>query len=200
MIKKLIAKWLGLYTEEEFHMTVQDRCRELRQKMNKERQENMEIIAQQAMDLFRYRNPLHYRLISVLPFISKRNIFYWVITQIPYRERDDCHKNCDIYAIDTSDNRAYLYFEITKTRAEIVDIVVLRWQRNQGVGSHLLATLEQLAPDLGVGEITGWLSPADADNRSIQAAFYKKNSYTIKLSPDEKNGSIKKSIPKKKDV
>lgn len=56
---------------------------------------------------------------------------------------------------------------------------------NQGIGSHLLKYLDEIAIENGIKKITGWLSPLDLkSNREKLLHFYGKNGYQIAEEKD----------------
>lgn len=199
MIKKFIARWFNLHTEENCQLMIYDKCKMLRQIMNKEYHEKTKKIAQKGLDLLIFRNPMHYRFMAVFPFVSKQNIFYWITVEIPHNESYEGYHGA-FWVTDPnflSDSPGKMYFTVKNKKAKIEDIVVSR--QNQGIGSHLLALLEHLVTHLGVEEITGMLSPVDAEHRPAQVSFYKKNGYAVTLSSDGQYGSIKKHLSKSQE-
>jgi GNAT superfamily N-acetyltransferase len=163
--------------------------------MIQEHREQEERLTRTGIDLLKYHNLLHYHFMAVFPFVSKRNIFYWVTIKIPQSESYEGYPRCDLLVTDPnlpSGSPARLLFNVKDNKATIEDIVVSR--QNQGIGSYLLALLEKLVVHLGAEVIAGMLSPVDAGHRSTQVAFYEKNGYTVTLSPDGKYGGIKKHL------
>lgn len=194
-MKKFIAKQCGLYTEEDLHLAIYDKCKELRRILNDDYHNKTNKLTQKAIELLEYYNPLDYRFLAIFPFASKKNIFYWVIAKIPQSNRENYYPRCTLKVKNStfsSDTAAYLYFKINNTKAIIEDVVVSNTR--EGIGSYLLRLLEQLVSHFGVKEIVGWLSPYDFNNRPAQIAFYNNNGYVVTLSDNKETGGIKKVI------
>ncbi|NLK51466.1 MAG: hypothetical protein GX295_03320 [Syntrophomonadaceae bacterium] len=197
MIKNLIAKALGLYTENDFWKAVRDKYNKLA--IEESEKFNAEIAALniKATQILQKHNPSpsYYQFFGLFPFVANNNYHYWFIVMIPTKTNNffPTYKNCDIYVIHphSSNRAAFLYFEINGHKAHIVDLRVK--VERVGIGSHLLQLLEQIVKPLGVEEITGWLSPVDYKYRDVQINYYKKNGYSIKLT-DDKQGWVSKSL------
>lgn len=76
----------------------------------------------------------------------------------------------------------------------IDDILVPATLGNLGVGSYLLARLDELAEELGVSSVHGWLSPRDADRHRQLRRFYLKAGYAVQFHVSN-SGSIVKRFP-----
>ena len=75
---------------------------------------------------------------------------------------------------------------------EIADIENDPRAANRGLGTELLLFAEEIFRQLGVIEVTGWLSPVDEGHRDRQVHFYGKNGYTVNLQGEE--GQIHKRL------
>jgi len=198
MLKKFTAHQLGLYTEVDLNLAVYDACSEIRQELKKDTRRNSEKHTQKGIELLKNAYLVHNRFVGIFPYISKNDLFYWIYAEIPQPKFENRYYNCTLWVIDSEvssdkqNNQGFLYFEINDAKAIIIDICMHK--KRQGIGSFLLMLLEQLVTPFGVKKISGYLSPRDVDNRSVQIAFYSKNGYSVKLTDNNKEGWIKKEL------
>jgi len=198
VIKKLIARSLGLRTEEDHQLAILDACDKLKHTLEQRHKEEVTNWISAAADLLNQYSLRNRCLLAFLPFLSRNNTFYWIVVEMEQPElgpEGQHYPLCSMWAFDPCSltfPQGRMYFRISGTHVRIRDIVVSR--QREGIGSFFLTTLEQLAKHFGVTKISGWLSPADARNRSAQVAFYTRNGYSVQLSEDKQTGSIEKVL------
>lgn len=212
MIEKFLNR-LGLYTTKQLGKITASRliqqAEDIKKITENEEQQRIEKINTSLSRLLQlYKFCRSDRYLSITPFVDSYNNYCWIITQIPQIDSLRVSGNIEVYSCEISPlkHNGYLYFDIfsetagnykDKTfykpeRIKIVDFVIE--PQNRGIGSYLIKQLEQMATELGVLYITGYLSPRDYENREAQVRFYKRHGYKIKLNDTDKEGFIRKDL------
>ncbi|WP_106005494.1 GNAT family N-acetyltransferase [Neomoorella humiferrea] len=194
--KKLVAKVLGLYTEQDLFTKTYEasfKCRlEERAKYTKE----VAVLFKEATEKLLKNSFSWFHFYGIFPFTDKQGTLYLAIVKIGHPNTPSYFDDCEVEVINPlfpSQRVGQLYFEIAGETVHIIDLVVTK--QGVGIGSFLLNLMEQIVSNFGVKKITGWLSPADIENRDIQIHFYKKNGYSCKFSDSmRQSGSIKKLL------
>ncbi len=107
----------------------------------------------------------------------------FVIDINAYRNQNDFNSAASLYC----------KVNLTNSKCKIIDIHS-RYSR-LGVASFMLRILEEIIKRYKVKKITGWLSPADINNRDLQVNFYTKNGFTVNFTDNTReNGVIVKIL------
>ncbi|AEG14429.1 hypothetical protein Desku_0829 [Desulfofundulus kuznetsovii DSM 6115] len=202
MLKKIMAKWMNLKTEEDLQRAIFNASQKLYHELQEEHKKHLQKSTKNAIELLRWYNPTNLYFVGLLPFMSRKDNFYWILIRFGDQKpetKENYFRDCSIWVLDpcfpTSLNnpqQGRLHFEIKDKEVEITNLVV--GNQREGIGSFLLNLLEQLARTLDVKKISGKLSPQDAEIRNIQIAFYEKNGYSVVLNNDEQTGAIWKVL------
>lgn len=194
----------GLYTREQLIKELQEQAERIENHNLDKKKQSIKKIEDSLKELLNKNIHFKETYFSITPFFDNQHEFNWIITKIP--EIKNNRNMGEILAKNINDitpnNRSnFLYFDIylnEEKKPYLIEIVDLRTSpNNKGVGSHLLQKLEQIADNLGIKYIKGWLSPVDILNRDNQIKFYNKNGYTIKFKDiDNTDCSIFKELKK----
>lgn len=201
-MKKIIAKWMNLKTEEDLQRAIFDASQKLYHELQEEHKKHLQESTKNAIELLRWHNPTNLYFVGLLPFMSQKDNFYWILIRFGDQKpetKENYFRNCSIWVLDpyfpislTNPQQGRLHFEIKDKEVEITSLVA--GNQREGIGSFLLNLLEQLARTFDVKKISGKLSPRDAEIRNIQIAFYEKNGYSVVLNKDEQTGTIWKVL------
>lgn len=90
------------------------------------------------------------------------------------------NKSGTIYAFSDKGVIGRFFYEIRETDLYIVDMLVDT--HSQGIGSHVLSFMEEIARKYKMKEMTGMLSQFDFDHKNRLFHFYEKNEFVINSS------------------
>jgi GNAT superfamily N-acetyltransferase len=134
---------------------------------------------------------------TLMPLVDKNHYFYWVVNFF-----DDSgygkHSSGEIRVYECeqpnfSSSSPFLHYEIHSNMIKIIDFNTATF-RNRGIGTKMLNILEQMAISLNIDYISGYLAPADYEDRDAQIRFYKRNGYTVNSNDQTRKGNIRKIL------
>jgi len=111
----------------------------------------------------------------------------------PYYDKDDLYGRIYVKSSPSDDRRENtvfrIIFKVEQCSVHITEIPLIGYE-NRGYGSVAMRALIKHSINKGYLGITGLLSCQDKDHISRLISFYEKNSFDIKLNPNNDSGYI----------
>jgi len=155
LFRKLVAKFLGLYTEEDIELIVLEKCQKLKKIEEEKYRKTFLIPVSKIETLFSFYASTNNRFLGFFPLFTKDNTLLWTVVKVPPAQVSTFYyPYYDGAVIEVIDplfssisvihNRiAYLYFDMKGPDIHITDIVTTK--QRCGIGTFLLQLLEHLA-------------------------------------------------------
>lgn len=136
------------------------------------------------------KNIYSFKIYNELPIIleefiiDKKGNYVFLITTFCYETNFGI---INIFTNKKSEDKVTFFIDSKNNELNISDISILN-NKNRGIGSHSILTLEKIAKNMNCNKMSGFLFSVDQNNRNRQIHFYEKNGFTINFENSNKCG------------